>query len=104
MDFKTVSLLSSVDDIVSVLGSASSQMLRHFPPDKQVNFSKLPVNESDSLVENFGFLRKISAGVSRSIIRSLASDYYLTLSVLVIRWLVLLITLNSFFILWFLKC
>ena len=34
LDFKTVSLLSFIDDIVSVLGSASSQMLRHFPPDK----------------------------------------------------------------------
>ena len=66
LDFKTISLLSSIEDIISILGPVVSQMNQYFPLDKQVVFSKVSQLESDTLMEDFGFLSKMSDGVSRS--------------------------------------
>jgi len=66
LNFKTISLLSPIEDIISVLGPVSSQMVQHFPLDKQVAFSKVPVHQSDTLMEDFGLLGKMSGGVNRS--------------------------------------
>ena len=41
-------------------------MDQHFPLDKQMAFSKVTMFESDTLMEGFGLLGKMSGGVNRS--------------------------------------